>query len=392
MLTVLTSCFGEDPVAGKWKLEIKLQDRVLPVLIHLNKPSKTNQLTGSLINGEEVLELEGTIKKNKKFTLSIAAHYAKLVGKISGNKIEGQWIRTNKDDFSIDFTGGRTVSENLFSEFEQEKTQIDLEGKWKITLDKEKTGLGLFKQKGSRVQGSILTTTGDYRFLDGHVTQNKLFLYGFDGVFSFVLEGVIDKEQFAATMISGLTTSKKITGIKDEAFELSSPLTLTEKTSEKPLSLKVVDIDGDSISLDSGEYKDKVKIIQVFGSWCPNCHDETNFFVEWREKNPDLKENVKFLALSFERSNSREQALKDLKKVRAKLKIDYDVVLAGVDSDTKVDEFLPIKETIAFPTTLFVDKNNMIQKIHTGFAGQATGLYFENFQRDFDKTIRELVK
>ena len=392
LLFSLVGCFGENPVEGNWRLDINLQDKKLPVLIQLDLPGEDGSLKGKLLNGGETLALDGMIKDDNTFVLDIAAHYSKLEGKIKGNKITGNWMRTNKENFAIPFSGGRTKSQSLYSEYTNHATSINLSGKWKIKLDEDKYGLGLFSQEGSRVQGSILTETGDYRFLDGYISENKLYLSGFDGVFSFILDGVIDKNQFVATMVAGTSTKKKITAQRDNDFDLKDPLSMTNLTSDKALTLSVTDIDGNKIDLAKGEYKGKAKVIQIFGSWCPNCHDETNFFVDWRGENSTLKNKVQFLALSFERTDSKEKAIRDLKKVRAKLKIDYDVALLGINKETKPEEFLPIETTIAFPTTLFLDKNNVIQKIHTGFAGQATGEYFSAFKRDFTETIEKLVE
>lgn len=387
---LLMSCFSDPQIDGAWKLSINLQDKELPVLITLTS-IEGNKLSGELINGDEKLPLEGNLLKGNKFELNIAAHYAKLVGTFEGNSISGQWIRTNKEDFEIDFIGARTSRESLFKEYESEKTPLSINGKWKIKLSKEKFGLGLFKQTGTRVQGSVLTSTGDYRYLDGYIKENQVYLYGFDGVFSFIFEGVLEKDQFVANMYSGKSSHTKIKGVLDETFQLDDPLSLTEKLNDKPVKLKMQNIDGELVDLDKGKFKNKAKVIQVFGSWCPNCHDESHFFVKWRKLNQEKLSEVKFIAVSFERSTSKEAALKDLNKVRTKLGMDYDIVMADFDNTVKVTDVLPLKNSVAFPTTIYVGRDNKIKKIHTGFSGQATGEFFEAFTKDFDQTIDTLL-
>lgn len=389
LLFSLMSCINEPQIDGTWKLAIKLQDKELPVLVQLSS-NKSNQLSGHLINGAEKLELTGNID-DEKFELAIGAHYAKLIGTYKDNKLSGEWVRTNKENYQVHFNGVRTSKDSLFKEYETKNNPLSLNGKWKIELAKEKYGLGLFKQTGSRVEGSILTSTGDYRFLDGHITNNQIYLYGFDGVFSFVFEGVIEKEQFVAKMFSGKSDQTLVKGIRDSSFKLDDPLLLTEKLDDKPMKLKMTNIDGDIVDLDSGEFKNKVKVIQVFGSWCPNCHDESNYFVKWRQENKNKLNDVKFIAVSFERANSKEEALKDLKKVRAKLSMDYDVIMADFDKSVKVTDVLPLKNSVAFPTTIYLGRDNKIQKIHTGFSGQATGEFFQAFTKDFNQTIDSLL-
>jgi hypothetical protein len=98
------------------------------------------------------------------------------------------------------------------------------------------------------------------------------------------------------------------------------------------------------------------------------------------------------LALSFENAKSREEAIKNLRKLKVKLNIDYDISLADFDKSKSIKDFLPIEKVNAFPTTIFLNKENQIIKVHTGFSGQATGFVFENFKLDFHKTVEDLIK
>lgn len=391
LLFLLIACSGAPDPSGYWELSIKLQGQTLPVLISLNKPEK-GVITGTLYNGSEELNLEGTMAGDNTFELAIAAHYAKLDGKFTDTNIQGFWTRTNKEDYRVSFEGVKTSKASLFKEYESSATPIKVDGKWKIDLGGEKYGLGVFEQIGARVQGSILTNTGDYRFLDGYIKQNKLMLYGFDGVFSFVLDLIINKDKFVATMFAGKDTSKKIMGVRDEEFALDNPYEMTKKTSESALRLKLKNIAGEVVDLRGDGYKGKAKIIQLFGSWCPNCHDETRFFTKWRRANTEKVKDLKFIALSFERASSEKEALKNLKKVVKKLEIDYDVILADYNKTVKVSSLLPIENSVAFPTTFYVDRDNNIVKIHTGFSGQATGNYFGNWKKDFNTTVDEILK
>ena len=39
-------------------------------------------------------------------------------------------------------------------------------------------------------------------------------------------------------------------------------------------------LDSNIVSLDDPQYQDKVVIVQLMGSWCPNCKDETEFLTD----------------------------------------------------------------------------------------------------------------
>ncbi|MDP7320034.1 MAG: TlpA disulfide reductase family protein [Bacteriovoracaceae bacterium] len=384
------SCTPTQDFSGHWKVELQLQkDQTLPFVMRINQKGKS--LTGVLVNAKEAIVLKGKLI-NDRFILDIGAQYAQLVGKIDGQKLTGHWIRTNRKDYKVKFTADKVTKTHLFKEYENEALPFDLSGKWKVQLSKDKLGLGIFNQKGSRVTGSILTATGDYRFLDGRIHKGKLSLYGFDGTFSFILDLAINETGLKGMLYSGKNYHKEIQAIKDSDFSLPDPTGLTKLTQTKPLKLDLVDIDGHSINLDGEELKTKAKIIQVFGSWCPNCIDETRFFISWRKENKDMANDVEFIALAFENFSSKQEALKALRIMRSKLNMNYPLVLADYASTKTVPNFLPIDKTIAFPTTLFLNKKNEIITVHTGFSGQATEVFFTDFKDKFNQLVQKLVR
>jgi thiol-disulfide isomerase/thioredoxin len=133
----------------------------------------------------------------------------------------------------------------------------------------------------------------------------------------------------------------------------------------------------------------KVQVLQIFGSWCPNCIDETQFINNWRKNNSDL--DIKFALLAFERSPNKEHALKQLRKAKANYSIDYPILVAGYTKEDKVENVLPgLEDFISFPTTIYIDKKGKIRKILASFQGPATGKYFDEFSRSFDLFLKKL--
>ena len=386
LFLILASCSKQElSLNGIWEIQLKLQDQSLPVLLDLKQNKDT--LSGFLLNSSERIPLTGKIENNT-YELEIGSHYAVLRGELSREGLSGNWIRTNKDNYKVGYSGNKVAKNSLYEKYEQVDSLINIEGKWKIQLTSEKLGMGLFKQKGSRIQGSILTNTGDYRFLDGFIEQDKVLLTGFDGVFSFVIKMIISNEKLKATLYSGNSYKADITGIKDDKFQLKDPNSITEIKGDRKVSLDLNDIFGNKISLNNNN----IKVIQLFGSWCPNCIDETHFILDWKKNRPEKASQVDFIALAFERTTSKKEAMINLKKVSKKLKMNYPIALIDFDKSVSVNTVLPIEKINAFPTTIFLNRKNEIVKIHTGFSGQATQDVFEDFQRDFNLMIDSLIK
>jgi thiol-disulfide isomerase/thioredoxin len=388
-LLLITGCSSKENLNGHWKLLVKLQDQELPVLIQLKQEKKL--LIGTLYNSSEKIKLSGSIDKNI-FTLSIGTTDAILTGKVKDSKINGHWVRTKRKDYKVPFSGLKTTSESLFKPYQSKQNLMNVSGKWKINLGKDRIGLGVFLQKGSRISGSILTNSGDMRFLDGHILKDKAFLYGFDGVFSFVINFHFSYEKFEAKMHAGKSYNTSITGARDDLFELADPLTLTKLTSKEPLHLKLKDINGAQVHFNEGVLKGKVKIVQLFGSWCPNCIDESHFFIQWRKDHAAKLNDVEIIAVAYENYATELKAIKELRKLRMKLSLEYPLVIGDFKSTKTVTDLFPIDKTRAFPTTLYLNRKNEVVKIHTGFNGQATGQYFLSFQEQFNQIIDDLIK
>ena len=389
LLFLFLGCETKIDINGYWKINIELQDKTLPVIVKLQK--EKDILSGFLVNSTEKIPLEGRIIDGK-FTFQIGANYAEFQGILKDGKLKGHWIRTNKVDYRVPFTGNKTSSTDLYKKYESSNLPFNFTGNWKIKLDQTKTGLGVFKQIGSRVQGSILTKTGDYRYLDGYIKGSTLTLTGFDGVFSYVITLLVNGDKFSGIMQAGKSYRQEISGTKDNSFKLENPLSLASVKKTKIYPFKYTTFDNEIVDFSSSEFVDKVKVIQVFGSWCPNCLDETQYFVAWQNKNKAKLNDVKFIAMAFEQFESLELAKKALRKTKRKMKMDYPIILADYKSTKTVQEHLPITNFLAFPTTIILNKKNDVIKIHTGFSGQATGIFFDQFTQMFNETIDKLIK
>ena len=60
-------------------------------------------------------------------------------------------------------------------------------------------------------------------------------------------------------------------------------------------------------------------MIQIMGSWCPNCLDETNYFKMLHQKYKDR--GLQIVALSFESQKKTSKRKKHLKRFKEKASI-----------------------------------------------------------------------
>jgi thiol-disulfide isomerase/thioredoxin len=305
------------------------------------------------------------------------------------NSLVGHLIRKNKNPQVKTPVVGAYGYKLRYPE-KMKKSTIDLNGKWTLELkdenDQKSPAVGVFKQIGNVLTGSIVTPTGDYRYMEGVVQKDKFEAASFDGVYNYVFRGTIKDGKLIGEIASNALT--KVTGSKDEKAHLPDAYKQTELPQ---LKFIFPDLKGQSVSLTHPKFKNKPVIVQIYGSWCPNCMDEMNYLIPWYHKNN--KRGIEIVALAFERSLSPEAARIQLLKVQNKLKVPYPILKAGSTSEDKpADKIQGLKNFISFPTTIFLNRKHEVVKVHAGFNGPSTGEFYETWKKEFNQTVDELLK
>jgi thiol-disulfide isomerase/thioredoxin len=308
---------------------------------------------------------------------------------IDDRTLRGFLIRHNKNPL---IKTPLTASHGIRDRFEKDasRVEIDLKGKWSLEMIDDNNikspAVATFSQKDKFFTGSILTSTGDYRYLEGQIRGHSFEAASFDGVYNYIFRGNVSNGQMKASLLSNSITH--MSGKLNPKAHLPDAFAQTELSE---LKFILPDLKGQSVNLNHSKFLNKPVIVQIFGSWCPNCVDEMNYLIPWYHEN--AKRGVEIIALAFERSLSVDHARKQLLKVQKKFKVPYLILQAGSTAQDKPSDALPgLKNFISFPTTLFLNKNHQVVKVHAGFSGPSTGEFFESWKTEFNHIVDEILK
>lgn len=274
--------------------------------------------------------------------------------------------------------------------------KANLSGKWEIkTYSKEPVpaSIALLKQDGNKLTGVVMTVVGDTREIEGTVQGDEFALSGFTGPSPFIIKGKINEDgTLTGEEGFGIYKNLKFDAAKNEKAELPDPYKITFlKDGYKKLDFNFPSItDGKNISLSDEKYKGKVVIIEIIGTWCPNCTDQTVFLSPWFNKNKNR--GVEAIAIGFEQKDSLKYAQYTLGKLKEKYNINYDIAFGGLADKKLVSQKLPaLNKFIAFPTTIIIDRKGDVREIYTGYTGTVTGKYHEDYEAKFNKVLDELI-
>jgi peroxiredoxin len=190
---------------------------------------------------------------------------------------------------------------------------------------------------------------------------------------------------------SGKAKGRSWSAVKDPTAALPDPGSLTYlKPGHTKIDFRFPGSEKDTIRLSDPKYQGKVVILQLFGTWCPNCMDETKFMASWYEKNKDR--GVEIIGLAYEKKPDLSYARERVQKMKQKLNVSYDFAIAGTADNESASSSLPmLNQVMSFPTTIFIDKTGKVRKIHTGFSGPGTGKYYTDFIEEFNLFVGKLL-
>lgn len=387
-----------EPLPGLMDLEFEeVASNVLPFTFDVVYENE-NDFYIEIINGEERYRIDdiqyGPDRATAKDTFNVffKAYDSEIRAIVEGKMMSGEWIVNNRKNYSIPFKAENGKAFR-FTNLKKEPV-MDLTGKWEVHFldgDDPYDAIGEFKQNGNKLSGTFMTETGDFRYLDGTVQGDKMYLSCFDGSHAFVFEAKIKEDK---TLVGSFRSGKHYKTVweakRNPDYKLKDPLELTYlKEGFDKVDFNLKDDKGKMISLSDEEFKNKIKIVQIMGTWCPNCRDETIYLTDYlqKNKNPDLK----IISLAFEKHKDEQKAYKAINRYKEKMKIPYPILWAGPSSKKEAAKTLPmLNEIISYPTMIFIDRNDKVRKIHTGFNGPATSEY-ESFDKTFKKFVDKLL-
>ena len=346
-----------------------------------------------IYNADEVISVNEISYKNDSIIIQTPVFEGYIKAKITKSGLQGSFIKESYDRV-VPFKAQKNTVR-----FDQKLTaKHNITGKWETVFSKNLTGVyiakGIFNQQGNKVTGTFRTTTGDYRYLEGIVDGDSLKLSTFDGAHAFLFTAKITDSSMVGNFYSGLHWKEPFVAKRNKNYELPSAENLTFlKDGYETLQFSFPDKNNQLISLTDKRFQNKVTIVQIMGTWCPNCLDESkylsNFFKQ--HKNDDLE----IVALAFEVAKTKEKAFHRINRLQDRIGIEYPILLAHFGSENKIEAHkkLPmLNHIISFPTTLFIDKKGKVRKIHTGFNGPATGQKYINFKKEFETFVSKLLQ
>jgi len=357
-------------------------------------------LRAALLNGSDRMEFSSAVQQGGEVTLRLDQYDATLTAHCTSGAgaceaLEGEYVRQR----------GASLSRSVFSAkcarpASDSEPLAPIGSDWQFVFADSagKPGSGAkepahFAQEGKHVEGTIAPISGDYGMLSGEIGGNELHLSRFDGVHALRLDGhYVFADQIEGVFHVAPGSARNFVATRVAAnpagFEEAEHLTTVENPTA-PFRFHGVDGAGATITQDDPAFRGKVVLVDIFGTWCPNCHDEAPLLQSLYAK--FHARGFEVVGLSYEYVDDRARSMRLIDIYRRKYSITFPLLLAGTTDAGQIEKTLPqLRNFGAYPTTIFIDRRGHVRLIHAGFSGPATGR-MEEVRQSFERTIVNLL-
>jgi peroxiredoxin len=388
-------CFGQAPILGLWRAEISTHGGALPIHFEVNPGIKQGEFDIKLVNGAEKSTLGDSYFRADSLFIPFDLYDAELVFSMTkSTEMKGYFVkkRNGKMVYRLAVSALAGPADRFLN---LKPASVNVNGKWMADFFSDATnhspGVGVFEQNGNRVTGTFLRTSGDYRFLQGNISGDSLLLSYFDGSGVTMLRAKVSGSNFTGRFTSGLSGVRTVEAKLDNKAALPD---LKKLSFLKPgfdrIDFKLPTTKGEQISLRDERFKNKVVVIELMGSWCPNCLDESRYLAPFYKKYQS--KGVEVIGIAFENSTDLVIAGPKMDNFQKKIGITYPLLFAGTPEDQTIAQVLPMLSKMnGYPTTFIIDKKGIVREIHTGFSGPGTGKYYADWITEFEHTIQSLL-
>lgn len=384
------------PTTGPWRATVMTKGGELPFSLELHEGE--GAYTAVIVNGAERVPVDDVTLAGDELTLALPLYDSRIVAKVldGGQRLEGTWSRASKNGrVTLPFAAKAGDLPRFPPDPSAQEGVKDVSGRWSVKrASREELAVGVFERDADgTVTGSLMTATGDFRYLTGVQQGRRLLLSTFDGCFAYLIRATLDEEGdiLEGELFSGARGHDTFTARRDDGATLADGFLLSRWTGERALAdLEFKDLDGEVVSLGDARFRGKARIIEVFGTWCPNCHDATRHLVELHRRYRD--QGLEVIGLAFEYTGDFARDAAEVRKWKEHHGVEYPLLIAGTTGEGGPSDKLPIDNFRAYPTTLFVDRDDRVVAVHAGFSGPATGAAHEALTQELEERVRSLLQ
>ena len=375
------------PLEGPWRAVLDLAGGPLPFVLQIARGEESGWL-GQLCNGQKCQRLSKVWVEGDSVILENADYAATMKAALRGDSLVGYYRNVGSN-------GPRTIPFRAArGRWPLTRAPRSLVGRWDATFLQD---LGTsprvfeFRNGPAGIEGTLISNTSDYGPFSGTVAADSFAIGYFDGSFVYLLTGRLEGDTLRGVFHAGLRTQTPWRAVRSSGRpHLKSPTEITSADRSEPLRFRFPDLRGRMVRNDDPRFKGKVVLVDIFGSWCPTCHEGTPELIRLYDRY--RARGLEMVGLAFEVTGDTAVDAPLVRRYRDKFRIPFPLLLAGRNDVEAIEAALPqLRGAGAFPTILFLGRDGRVRRVHAGFHGLAAGGQHQRQVREFEVEIEKLL-
>jgi thiol-disulfide isomerase/thioredoxin len=372
--------------AGPWRAVLDLAGGTLPFRLQVGRHA--SGWDGRLCNGDECQAFSAVRINGDSVVLEMADYDATITALLSADSLLGYY-------HNVGSNGPRTIPFRARrGEWPLTAASRKLVGRWDATYfqeDRTSPRVFEFRNAPTGFEGTMISSTSDYGPFSGMVRSDSFAIGLFDGSFVYLITGRLDGDTLRGIFHAGLRTQTPWKAVRSTgAPHLGLPTEITTADTIQPLRFAFPDLEGRIVWSDDPRFKGKGVLVDIFGTWCPTCHQATpellRLFRRYHSR------GLEVIGLAFEATGDTAVDARQVRRYRDKFHIPFPLLLAGINDSESLARALPqLRDLSAFPTAVFLGRDGRVRRVHAGFHGVAAGSSHSRMVRDFEREIEGLL-
>ena len=385
-LTISAAAARSRPPDGEWKAVLDLAGGALRFTAVLERSG--GAWKGRLCNGNQCQPFSAVRVRDDSVTLELADYAAAIDARHTGDSLVGTYHNVgSRGPRVIPFRAARGI-------WPSEPGPSPLLGRWDASFfgDWGSSPRVFELRNGPKgLEGTVISNSGDYGHFWGRAHADSFSMAHFDGSFVYMLTGRLEGDTLRGTFHAGLRTQTPWKAIRSTGRpHLKPPTEVTRADTLAPFRFAFPDLNGRLVRNSDARFKGKVVLVDVFGTWCPTCHDAAPTLVRLWRKYHDRGLEIVGLAYEVSGDTAVDGAL--VRRYRDKFRLPFPLLLAGISDTEEAAATLPQLDGFgAFPTTIFLGRDGRVKRVHAGFHGPATGASHTALVREFEREVERLL-
>lgn len=350
-----------------------------------------------LINGAERVRLTEVTSAQGRLAARVPGFETTLTATVAGDELAGEVSLVHADGKPVRLPFAARRGETWRFYPQALPGNADFAGRWSVTFTdaggRSSSAVALLEQEFERVAGTFQTPADDQRFLAGEAHDEELRLSRFDGGAVALYEGRLNAQgELVGETWSDRAGPQRFVAVRNPDASIDPAALATQlRDPESGFAFSFKDVDGKTVASTDPRFAGKVLLVTLAGSWCPNSHDQARLLVQLDRAYRDR--GLAIVSLMFEQHAQPAAAIAAIERFRAAFGVEYTTLLAGGAGLAQASKTLPqLEAVLAYPTTILIDRTGQVRRIHTGFAGPATGTQHDLLAHDWATEIEALLQ